>query len=81
MTVFSIEPLHGFEGKYGGAVSGSEDVCHKAHDHHGQRLAVFFFGKEKSKDGPEGLCSMIYEPGLFCDLHQTAPDGHDSCQG
>lgn len=56
----------------------SEDVCHKAHDHHGQRLAVFFFGKEKSKDGPEGLCSMIYEPGLFCDLHQTAPDGHDA---
>ena len=42
MTVFSIEPLHGFEGKYGGAVSGSEDVCHKAHDHHGQRLAGFF---------------------------------------
>ena len=47
----------------------------------GQRLAVFFFGKEKSKDGPEDLCSMIYEPGLFCDLHQTAPDGHDACQG
>ena len=33
---------------------------------------LFFSLGKKSKDGPEGLCSMIYESGLFCDLHQTA---------
>ena len=59
VTIFYIQSFHGFQGEDGGTVSRSEDVGHKAHDHHGDGLAVLFFGKEESQERAKPLCSLI----------------------
>ncbi len=76
--ILLIKLFHSPQGKHGGAVSGAEDIGHKAHDDIGKGFGVPLPRKKQGRKRQEQAGKLVDQSGPFGDFHQPAPHCHDT---